>query len=115
MEPDDSPETEGGNDGSQPTVEGSHPDGGGISSGSDAGGNKRDPLMSSPSLGRTIAGRDIHTGAAGDLSNQGAADQILHADDMTGEGQKGSPDTGAKGVTGHTGKSESSAHDVDPG
>lgn len=47
--------------GQQPTVEETAPGGGGTRSGSAAGGNKRDPMSSGPTLGHTIAGRDIDT------------------------------------------------------
>lgn len=44
---------------SQPTIEGTGPAGGGASPGDDAGGNKRDPISSSPTIGHTIAGRTL--------------------------------------------------------
>lgn len=42
-----------------PTTEGSGPAGGGTSYGTDSGGNKRDPVSASPSMGQTIAGRNL--------------------------------------------------------
>ncbi len=50
---------------SEPTVEGSGPAGGGVTEGSNAGGNKRDPVESAPSIGHTIAGRTIDGEALG--------------------------------------------------
>jgi hypothetical protein len=49
----------------QPTVEGTGPAGGGVTEGADAGGNKRDPVESAPSIGHTIAGRTIDGEAIG--------------------------------------------------
>jgi hypothetical protein len=42
-----------------PTTQESGPAGGGTSYGSNAGGNKRDPMSASPSMGQTIAGRNL--------------------------------------------------------
>lgn len=42
-----------------PTTQESGPAGGGTSYGSNAGGNKRDPMSAAPSMGRTIAGRNL--------------------------------------------------------
>lgn len=95
--------------GAQPTVEQSHPDGGGVGSTSEGGGNKRDPVSSSPSIGRTIAGRDINTGAPGDFSNAGHGLRTASPEEET---VRGGADTEAKGVTGTEGKSPSSAHSV---
>lgn len=50
---------------SQPTIEGTAPAGGGVTEGSNEGGNKRDPVESSPSIGHTIAGRTIDGDALG--------------------------------------------------
>jgi hypothetical protein len=93
--------------GAQPTVEQSHPEGGGVGSASEAGGNKRDPVSSSPTIGRTIAGREINTGAPGDHSNAGHG---IRAASPEKETVRGGADTEAKGVTGTKGKSPSSAH-----
>lgn len=95
--------------GAQPTVEGTAPEGGGAGSGSEAGGNKRDPLSSSPTIGKTIAGRNIATGAPGDVTNVAPGEQPQAG--STHDHQTGSPDTDAKGVTGSSGKSETAAHE----
>jgi hypothetical protein len=88
----------------QPTVEGSAPDGSGVGSGSDAGGNKRDPLASGPGVGHTIAGRDIATGAPGDITNAGHASGEPHKSRQDTK-HTGAPDTGGTGVTGAGGSS----------
>ena len=95
--------------GAQPTVEGTAPEGGGVGSASGAGGNKRDPLSSSPTIGDTIAGRHINTGAPGDVTNVHPGEHPQAG--TTQESQTGSPDTNAKGVTGGSGKSETAAHE----
>lgn len=102
-----------GTRGDQPTTEGSRPEGGGVKSGNAAGRNKPDPVSAGPQLGNTIAGRPPETITHGPLGNA-AAGTTLSAG--TGEsqsgssGQAGSPDTGARGVTGQHGSSPSAAH-----
>ena len=89
--------------GAIPQTEGSHPEGGGVGSASEAGGNKRDPLSSSPTIGGTIAGRTVNTGAPGDITNMGHEPEV----GTPGEGEHhvGGPSTEGKGVTGVSGSS----------
>lgn len=94
----------------QPQVESAGPTGGGVGSQSYAGGNKRDPVSASPTLGQTIAGRDISTGSPGgnaavDLGNLRTKSTTENA----GETREDRPDGG---VTGTTGKGATSGHDV---
>ena len=93
--------------GAQPQVEGSQPDGGGVGSDSAAGGNKRDPVSSSPTVGSTIAGRTVNTGAPGDVSNMGheTVSSTVGGGDTDDELNVGGPDTRGKGVTGIAGSS----------
>jgi hypothetical protein len=99
----------------QPTTESSGPDGRGVGSASEAGANKRDPLSSSPSMGGTIAGRTINTGASGDVTNPGGSTHDRDAPATaaeTPENKTGGPDTGGKGATGQSGADASSAQDT---
>lgn len=50
-----------GTNGQQPNTEHSQPGGEGAFSRSGAGASKRDPMSSGPTLGNTIAGRDVDT------------------------------------------------------
>lgn len=88
--------------GAQPQTEQTAPDGGGVGSSSDAGGNKRDPVSSSPTIGHTIAGRTINTGAIGDVTNAGH--DVPGPQDS--ERHVGGADTEAQGTTGIGGSSE---------
>jgi hypothetical protein len=94
--------------GAQPTVEGTNPEGGGAASGSYSGGNKRDPVSSSPSTGHTIAGRDINTGAPSDISNAGHGTRKSASAES--ETRSGGTETEARGVTGTSGTGPTSAH-----
>ncbi|HZU13310.1 MAG TPA: hypothetical protein VFB58_10765 [Chloroflexota bacterium] len=47
------------NDHDEPTIDATGPAGGGTMPGIDAGGGKRSPVESSPTIGHTIAGRSL--------------------------------------------------------
>lgn len=82
---------------SQPTVETTLPDGGGRS-GSDAGGNKRDPLASGHGVGATIAGRHINTGVTSDHTDAGTSE--AQDQDIPAKKRTGGPHSGPLGVSG---------------
>ena len=87
-------------DNTQPTIETTLPDGGGRS-GSDAGGNKRDPLASGSGVGATIAGRFINTSVTSDHTNAGTS-EAKHAG-VVPKHRTGGPDSGPLGETGTEG------------
>lgn len=81
----------------QDQVEASGPEGGGTRSNSFAGGNKRDPVQSAPTIGRTIAGRDVTTAAEHGEGNAGVELADLRIDTATNDtevAQRERPDLG---------------------
>lgn len=66
-----------------PTTGASGPEGGGTTYGTDAGANKRDPISSSPTIGHTIAGRNLdgESTETTDLIGGGTHEDRLHRDD----------------------------------
>lgn len=96
----------------QPQVEGTRPTGGGVGSGSYAGGNKRDPISASPTRGETIAGRDISTASQAGNAAVDLGDLRTMSQEDNFETTRLDDRSAGSGVTGTSGKGATSGHDV---